>query len=97
MSSGKTWHFVRRAYQVTNTAIWALAVAMLLWFLVSFPNMQSSQREAERLAILELLGESRAHCEKWGLKPGTVKYADCLDDVQTIRENYRKRIMDEVF
>ena len=39
-----------------------------------------------------MLSESRALCEKWGLAAGTLRFNECLADIQAVRDRQVERI-----
>jgi hypothetical protein len=49
--------------------------------------------EQERAS--EMLSESRALCEKWGLPAGTVRFTECIADIQTVRDRQVERIRED--
>jgi hypothetical protein len=55
------------------------------------PAMMQAQGAADRELFLELAGQSRMYCEKWGMKAGTVQHANCLEDIQVIRDQQKNR------
>jgi len=50
-----------------------------------------AQDAADRQLILQLAGQGRMYCEKWGLQAGTVEHANCLDDIDMIRSEQKDR------
>jgi hypothetical protein len=48
--------------------------------------------EFERQRASIKLSESRALCEKWGLGAGTPRFAECLADIQMVRDHEVERI-----
>jgi hypothetical protein len=96
MQSPEIGSFAHNVYDVVNAALWALAAATALWFLLSIPTMMQARRAADRLTILELADESRTYCEKWGMKAGTAEHATCVQDLQEIRDKHKTRILADI-
>jgi hypothetical protein len=40
--------------------------------------------------------ESGSVCAKWGMPPGSAKFAGCAADIETIRANHERRIADPI-
>ena len=74
-------------------AAWALLCAAVLYFaLFILPHVPKIQAEIESQRILQIVGENRHYCEKWGMHEGTESYFQCTLDLQRIRKNEEQRI-----
>jgi hypothetical protein len=49
----------------------------------------------EQQRASEMLSESRALREKWGLAAGTLRFNACLADIQTVRDRQVERIRED--
>jgi hypothetical protein len=49
----------------------------------------------EQARANELLSESRTLCEKWGLAAGTLRFDECLADIQAVRDRQVERIRED--
>jgi hypothetical protein len=49
----------------------------------------------EQQRASEMLSESRALCEKWGLAAGAPRFTECLADIQTVRDRQVERIRED--
>src|SRR5689334_11974494 len=70
-----------------------VAVFLVLWF--------ARTAAGERALLLrqrldEMTTERRSVCAKWGMPPGSAKFAGCAADIETIRANHERRIADPI-
>ena len=60
------------------------------------------QRDGEARAAIEqqrnvaMAAESRTLCDKWGITAGSQRLAECLDDIQAVRDRHATRILEDV-
>ncbi len=84
-----------------QVALWHLAtigiiVLVAAIFLVLAWRAAASARVIfEQQRAGEMLSESRALCEKWGLAAGTLRFNECLADIQTVRDRQVERIRED--
>ncbi|HEX3161798.1 MAG TPA: hypothetical protein VHQ92_04400 [Pseudolabrys sp.] len=84
-----------------QAALWHLATIGIILlvgaiFLVLAWRAAASARVAfEQQRASEMMSESRALCEKWGLAAGTARFSECLADIQTVRDRQVERIRED--
>jgi hypothetical protein len=59
-------------------------------------NVVAAHAAFEQQRSREIAAESRAFCEKWSSPQGTVRHAQCVADLQVIRDNQTKRIDEDI-
>jgi hypothetical protein len=84
---------LRAMQNVANTVFVAFALAAAVFLLFAVPKGMSSRATAETALLLEIAGENRTYCEKWGMKFGTSEHSVCAQDLQRIRESHTDRIV----
>ncbi len=62
-------------------------VVLLAWRSAAAMHANFEQQRAN-----EMLSESRALCEKWGLAAGSLRFNECLADIQAVRDHQVERI-----
>jgi hypothetical protein len=70
-----------------------LGVALALWVVEKVGVSRRANLEYQRSN--EIAAESRSFCEKWGISAGTQKHAECITDLEAIREHQAKRTSDD--
>ena len=81
----------------TQTILWnlgsitAVILGAAVFMMLAWRAAAASRPDAERHAA-EMLSESRALCEKWGLAAGTPPFIECLGDIQAVRDHQVERI-----
>ena len=80
------------------TALWnaitfgAIIVLGAMVVLLAWRSAAAMHASLEQARASEMLSESRALCEKWGLAAGTLRFNECLADIQTVRDRQVERI-----
>ena len=80
------WHLATIGIIVLTAAIFMV----LAWRAAASARVVFEQQRAS-----EMLSESRALCEKWGLAAGTPRFTECLADIQTVRDRQVERIRED--
>ena len=80
------WHLATIGIIVLTAAIFMV----LAWRAAASARMVFEQQRAS-----EMLSESRALCEKWGLAAGSPRFTECLADIQTVRDRQVERIRED--
>ena len=70
----------------------AIIVLGAMVVLLAWRSAAAMHASFERQRVNEMLSESRALCEKWGLAAGTLRFSECLADIQTVRDRQVERI-----
>jgi|SRR6516225_3917772 hypothetical protein len=96
MKSSKVREIALRAYDIGETALYATAFALVIYFLaVILPDLPENNARMERVRTIEIAAENALFCEELGTKRGTDQYNQCLLDVGAFRLKVEKRIFDE--
>jgi len=73
------------------------AVLALPGFIVwNWHNVVAAHAALEQQRRNEIAAESRAFCEKWSTPAGTERHAQCVADLQTVRNNQTKRFEEDI-
>ena len=80
------WHLATIGIIVLTAAIFMI----LAWRAAASARVVFEQQRAS-----EMMSESRALCEKWGLAAGTPRFTECLADIQTVRDRQVERIRED--
>jgi len=84
-----------------HAALWnaiAIGVAIVLGamvLLLAWRSAAAMRADLEQARASEMLSESRALCEKWGLAAGTLRFTECIADIQTVRDRQVERIRED--
>jgi hypothetical protein len=82
-------------YPVANRALWALAVILPIFYLLSIPSIRAVHQQAEADLANEIASENLRYCEKWGMPAGSPEHAFCVRDLIGIRARAEQRVRDE--
>ena len=74
-------------------AIGVLALLAFIWW--DTYTAAGARAALEQQHNIEMNSESRTFCEKWGMTAGTKRYDTCIADIETIRANHEKRVMED--
>jgi hypothetical protein len=84
-----------------QAALWHLAtigiivLVSAIFLVLAWRAAASARAIFEQQRASEMLSESRALCEKWGLAAGTLRFNACLADIQTVRDRQVERIRED--
>jgi hypothetical protein len=76
----------------TIGAIVLLGVVFMLW---AWRTAAAARAELDQQRANEMVSESRALCEKWGMAAGTPRFIECLADIQTVRDRHVQRLIED--
>ena len=84
-----------------RTGFWLIAgpaaVLVFVLFVASAVHTAAARRTGlEQARASEMAAESRALCEKWGIAASTPKHAECLIDIQSVRDRQAQRIAEDI-
>jgi len=74
-------------------AVGILALLAFIWW--DTYSATGARAAFEHQRNVEMALESRAVCEKWGIRAGTIKYDACVADIDAVREHHEKRVMED--
>lgn len=69
------------------------APAFIAW---NWHNVVAAHAAMEQQRSAEIAAESRAFCEKWSTPAGTERHAQCVANLQTVRDNQTKRFEEDI-
>jgi hypothetical protein len=96
MVSSKAMTVVRHVYDWVESALWAVLLAFVIYFVVNIlPILPENARHAESMRALKIAAENRSYCEKWGMKSGTHEHALCTIDLRQLRKSVERDLSDE--
>jgi hypothetical protein len=74
-------------------AILCLLVCLIVWATWNGAAVQAALQQARRAEVAD---ESRAICERWGMPAGSPKYAECLADLNSVRQRAEERLTQDM-
>jgi hypothetical protein len=93
MSSERTMKVVRAVYDEVNLALWATAVAFMVYFATFVaPKLPQLRAEVELTRLQQITAENEAYCAKWRMGPTTAMHNECLLDLQQLRANIENQL-----
>jgi hypothetical protein len=96
MNSNKNLELVRRIYPNVESALWAILLTLVIYFVVfEVPNLPAHWAQAERIRAQEIAAENSHYCDMIGLKSGTQEHEQCVLYLGDFRLKVEKRIADE--
>lgn len=84
------------AYARVELALWAALFAFAAYFGVFIaPKLPEARAQAQELRAREIAAENEFYCAKWGMTASAPMRGQCIQDLQTLREQIEKRIAEE--
>lgn len=73
-------------------------VCLVVWLSVwASRNGAAVQAGLQRAGNAEITKESKAICQKWGMPADSPKHAECLADLNAVRQQHEERITQDIF
>lgn len=96
VNSQRVLEVVRAIYDEVNLALWAIAVALVVYIVaVILPQAPAAQARAELLRTQQINAENDWYCARWHMGPGTATHSQCIMDLQQLRTSIENRLADE--
>ncbi len=96
MNSQKTLAIARLFYDEIHAALWAVAVAFVLYVAVFVvPKLPEARAQAELIRSEQMNAEHEWYCRRWHMEPGTPMHDQCILDLQEFRASIENRIADD--
>jgi hypothetical protein len=96
MKSKKLLEVVRHTYDYVETALWALLIAVVIFFVVVVvPRLPEMAARYQTIRMQEIAAENEIYCAKLGMQRSTEKFSECLLVLGEFRSTIQKRIEDE--
>ena len=96
VNSQRILETVRAIYDEVNLALWAIAVALVVYIVaVILPQAPQARAQAELLRTQEINAENDWYCTRWHMGPGTAMHSRCIMDLQQLRTSIENRLADE--
>jgi hypothetical protein len=80
-------------WQLGSIGIMVLLAAIFM--VLAWRAAAAARAEFEQHRASEMMSESRALCEKWGLAAGMPRFTECLADIQAVRDRQVERIRED--
>jgi hypothetical protein len=97
MKADKIWNTVARVPENVETALWALLVTSVLFFIAFvMPRLPEIRAEIARTRAQEIAAENAKYCQELGMKAGTRMYSQCLLTLGDFRLKVEQRISNEM-
>jgi hypothetical protein len=82
-----------RLHSEIQYALWAMLLTGLLFFAVLIaPGIPSAMRRASAAEAAQFAAETSQYCERWGLARGSLRHAECMQDLKQFRVDIEKRM-----
>jgi hypothetical protein len=96
VNSQRVLETVRVIYDEVNLALWAVAVAMIVYIVaVILPQAPQVRAQAELLRTRQINAENEWYCARWHMGPGAAMHSQCVSDLQQLRTSIENRLADE--
>jgi hypothetical protein len=96
MKSNKVWELISQVYDNVHAALWATALAFVIYLgIFVIPMLPSIQEQYQRVRAQEIADENALYCEKLNMKAGTQAYNECLLVLGDFRLKVEQRISSE--
>ena len=76
--------------------IGAAVLALPLFIAWNWHSVVAAHAALERQRNADIAAESRTFCEKWSTPAGTERHAQCVADLQIVRNNQTKRFEEDI-
>ena len=96
VNSQRILEVVRAIYDEVNLALWAVAVALLVYVVVIvLPQVPQARAQVELLRAQQINAENDWYCARWHMGQGAAMHDQCIMDLQQLRTSIENRIADE--
>lgn len=86
-----------RLHSEIQCALWAMLLTGVLFFAVFVaPGIPAAQQRAAAAEAAQFTAECSQYCEKWGLARGSLRHAECMQDLKQFRVNIEAKMDDEL-
>jgi hypothetical protein len=97
MRTGGPKGYLTQLHLEIQCALWAMLLTGVLYFVVVVaPGIPESQRRAAAAEATQFIADCALYCEKWGLARGSLRHAECMQDLKQFRADIEKRMDDEL-
>ena len=96
MKSTQIWKTVGRVYDDVESALWAILLAFVIYFIAAIaPRLPEIRAENLKIRSDEISVENASYCEKLGMKDDAQKYRQCLLTLGDFRLKVEQRVDQE--
>jgi hypothetical protein len=96
VNSQRVLETVRAVYDEINLALWAIAVALMVYVVVVIlPKAPEMRAQAELLRTQAISAENEWYCQRWHMGPMSPMHERCIMDIQQLRTSIENRIAAE--
>lgn len=96
MRTNKIWRLIGRIYDEVESALWALIIVSIIFFIVFVaPKIPEIRANIANARAEEIAAENAKYCEKLQMKAGTRSYRRCLLTLGEFRMKVEQRIDEE--
>lgn len=97
MRSGGLKANLARLHFEIQCALWAMLLTGILFFAVFVaPGIPAAQQRAAAAEAAQFMSQCSQYCEKWGLARGSLRHAECVQDLKQFRADIEAKIDDEL-
>lgn len=84
-----------RLHSEIQCALWAMLLTGALFFAVFVaPEIPAIQRRAAAAEAAQFMSHCSQYCEKWGLARGSLRHAECMQDLKKFRAEIEAKMDD---
>ncbi|HVZ51410.1 MAG TPA: hypothetical protein VG986_05560 [Pseudolabrys sp.] len=95
-TGGLKAYLVRLHFEI-QCALWAILLTGVLFFAVIVaPGIPAVQRRAAAAEAARFVSRCSQYCEKWGLQRGSLRHAECMQDLKQFRADLEEKLDDEM-
>jgi hypothetical protein len=97
MRTGGLKATLARLHFEIQCALWAMLLTGVLFFVVLVaPEIPAAQRRAAAAEAAQFISQCSQYCEKWGLSRGSLRHAECMQDLKQFRAEIEEKMDDEL-
>lgn len=97
MRTGGLKTYLARLHFEIECALWALSFTGVLFFVVFVaPGIPAAQRRAAAAEAVQFIRQCSQYCEKWGIPRGSLRHAECMQDLKQFRADIEAKMDDEL-
>ena len=97
MQTGGLKAALARLHSEIQCALWAILLTGALFFAVFVaPEIPTIQRHAVAAEAAQFISQCSRYCEKWGFSRGSLRHAECMQDLKQFRADIEAKTDDEL-
>jgi hypothetical protein len=95
--TGRLKAALARLHSEIQCALWAMLLTGVMFFAVfGAPEISAIQRRAAAAEAAQFISQCSRYCEKWGLSRGSLRHAECMQDLKQFRADIEAKMDDHL-